>query len=58
MTAKKRPIRERGRPIWVSAPVGRKLDERLAARTEELQRQVTMSEVVEQLLTQAEERAS
>lgn len=53
MAGKKRPIRERGRPIWVSAPAGRKLDELLAARVEELGRTVTMSEIIEQLLAKA-----
>lgn len=55
MSAKKRPVRERGRPIWVTAPVGRQLDELQSARIKELGRTVTMAEVIEQLLLRSED---
>lgn len=44
------PSKERGRPIWVSAPVARQLDALLRAQMEERERLVTMSEVIEGLL--------
>jgi hypothetical protein len=48
-------IRDRGAPIWVSAPSREELGRILDERTAQLGRAVTMAEVIEQLL--AERRA-
>ena len=51
-------IRDRGKPVWVSAPVREELGRLLQERTEELGRLVTMSEVIEQLLADRKAKAS
>ena len=50
VSARRRPVRERGRPIWVSAPSGRELDELQAAWEAEFSRTIHMPEVVERVL--------
>lgn len=55
VSAKRRPIRERGRPIWISAPSGRELDELQAAWEAERSRTITMPEVVERVLAERRE---
>jgi hypothetical protein len=47
-------VRRTGKPVWISGPVAARLEALRAERQAQLERTVTLTEVIEQLLDTAE----